>query len=620
MKLMDEPSRRRQLADRYLNYPLISMLILSPAFPLTIAGLILLGILIGLCIPKLWVTSPQGFSPKIKVSAIDLAQAAILRHRARKLELEGKFEEAHHAWQSAIANNQGDASLVAAALTNVIRIPNPQQQVINAAVNQAFWLLRLTRTNDLARAVAGAVFVKCRVPEFTYGLLQSLRPPLPPAQEAAMLKALFLTGRIEEYRDRRDKFRQSLPADRELDICDAGYAAEWGPAEKVADARKLLANAIEDRDLQEFACRVQMVVAARVQDPVRYEFALERLRQMQADSTADHIGYWKLLEAAGRLADARRLAETHPYPPTTPAEVIQFGNALVSLGATDQAEKLFARYAPAFANTDNVDFAAIWVRYAELLVQSRKWDDLQTLAVQLRTLSPIRTTLTGYSYFLEGRAALARGRTEEAAANFRKCVEEPFYVPAAGMHAARGLLLLGHADLADRIIGQLEQFLADDVQYWQLVFDISYALKQDEARLLRAAAKARELEPNKLIYDVNYAAALLICRQNPAEAAKITLSFFQSYPDSLIALVNHCFALALNKRFDEAADILKKVNLGALGGFESTMCHLCWLEIHLGRGELDLAREDFKHIDTKLLFPSQIKWIESVRRQIESGR
>ena len=620
MKPMDEPSRRRQLADRYLDYPLISMFILSPAFPLTIAGLILLGILIGLCIPKLWVTSPPDFSPKIKVSAIDLAQAAILRHRARKLESEGKFEEAHYLWQSAVANNQGDASLVAAALTNFIRIQNPPQQMINAAIDQGFWLLRLTRTNDLARAVAGAVFVRCRVPEFTYGLLQSLRPPLPPAQETAMLKALFLTGRIGEYRDRRDKFRQVLPPDRELDICDAAYMVEWGPADKAAEARKLLAKAIEDRNLQEFACRVQMVVAAKVQDPVRYEYALERLRQIQADTAADNIGYWKVLEAAGRLADARRLAESYPNPPTTPAEVIQFSSALISLGATDQAEKLFARYAPAFANTDNVDVAAIWVRYAELLVQSRKWDALQTLAVQLRTLSPIRTMLTGYSYFLEGRAALSRGRTEEAAANFKKCVEEPFYVPAAGMHAASDLLLLGHADFADRIIGQLEQFFANDVRYWQLVFDISYALKQDETRLLRAATRARELDPNKLIYNVNYAAALLICRQNPAEAAKITLSFFQSYPDSIIAVVNHCFALALNKRFDEAADILKKVNLAALGRFESTICHLCWLEIHFGRGELDSARADLKHIDTKLLFPCQVKWIESVRSQIESGR
>ncbi|MCX8107169.1 MAG: hypothetical protein N3G20_00025, partial [Verrucomicrobiae bacterium] len=299
---------------------------------------------------------------------------------------------------------------------------------------------------------------------------------------------------------------------------------------------------------------------------------------------------------------------------------VLYSSALVSLGALEHAQKFFERYAPVVANSDNPDLGSIWVGYAELLIQMRKWDELQALAVQLRTLHPTRTILTGYSYFLDGRAALARGRADEAAANFSKCADEPFHVPAAAMHAARSLFLLGHGDLAKRIVEPLEAALANDVEYWQLLFDIEYARKEDETSLLRAAIKARELDPDRLMRQVNYAAALLINRQNPSEAINITLGFYQAYPQSLVAKINHSFALALNNRYTEAADILTKIAPSSLRETELTVYHYCWLEVHYGLRQLDLAAEDLKQINPKLLFPSQVKRVDQVRAEIESAR
>ncbi|MCX8109448.1 MAG: hypothetical protein N3G20_11665, partial [Verrucomicrobiae bacterium] len=317
---MDEPSRRTQLADRFANYPLISMFILSPAFPLTVAGLMILAGLIALCIPKLWVTTPPGFSPKIKVSVLDLAQAAVLRNRARKHEAAGDFERAHHAWQSAIANNGGDVGLLADSLKNLLRIHNPPREFIETAVSQALWFMRLTGTNDLALDIVPAVFVKCRIPEYTVSILRRFDPPLPPVRETAMLKALFLTGRIDEYHRRKEEFGKSLPQDPELDLCEAGYVAGWGPPEKSQQALRAISEGMEDRNLYEFAARVQLVVATKTHDIARYEAALNRLRENETDSLTDHVGYWKLLEAAGRQAEARQLAQSYPKVPSSAME------------------------------------------------------------------------------------------------------------------------------------------------------------------------------------------------------------------------------------------------------------------------------------------------------------
>lgn len=615
---MDEPSRRKQLADRLINYPLISMFILSPAFPLTVAALIILAVLIGLCIPKLWVTTPPGFSPVIKVSVLDLWQAAVLRNRARHYQAAGSFEEAHYAWQSAIANNRGDANQIAESLANLLKIQYPPREFLETGISQAFWLMRLTGTNELALNIVPAVFVKCRMPEYAIDVLGKFEPPLPPAQETAMLKALFLTGRIDQYHRRREQFGKSLQPDPELELCDAGYWIVSGPPDKSDSARKIIADATQRKDLAEFACRVQLAVAARLEDLQMYEQGLERLRENGSETLFDHLIYWKLLETAGRSAEARHLAETFPQAPSNPTELFQYASTLVSLGHTEQAQKLFARYAPVFANSDKPDVGTIWIAYADLLIQTRKWDDLQALAVQLRMLHPARTVLNGYTYFLEGRAVLARGRVDEAMASFKMCADQPFLVPAAGMHAARHLLLLGYADLAERIAEPLEQSLANEAEYWQLRFDIAYALKNDETTLLRAAIKARELDPANLMRQSNYAAALLINRQNPAEAISITFKLFQNQPNSLVARVNHSFAMALNKRYSEAAEILNAIDHSKLTEAESTAYHFCLLEIHFGLGQFDLARQDLSQINPRFLFPSEAKRVEEIRAQIES--
>ena len=56
----------------------------------------------------MWRTSPDGFSPVVRVSLLDLVQSRSLQRSARQMQAEGKLDEAIMAWRQAIASNPGD--------------------------------------------------------------------------------------------------------------------------------------------------------------------------------------------------------------------------------------------------------------------------------------------------------------------------------------------------------------------------------------------------------------------------------------------------------------------------------------------------------------------------------
>jgi len=616
---MEELTRRRRVADRFLDYPLVVMFILSPAFPVVLGGLVLLGIGAGLCLPRIWVTSAAGFEPEVRVRAIHLAMAWRLKRSALRYEAAGRLELANRAWRRAVGYNRANVETVQSALGCFLRLKDPGRGLVRQAVSQAFWLMRLTSTNRASLDIVSAVFLKSNAPEVTLAQLRAHQAQLSPAQETSFLKALFLVGRVSEYHQRWKRVGQGLPPDPELELCQAAYDAGWGPVETMTDARRRLQQAQENPDRRAFACRLEMVVCAKLQDADCYEANLRRLQDEEKDLLTDYLGYWRLLASVGRLAEARRLAEDHLRPPANAWEVMQMGTTLVDLSAFDYAQRFFARYAPALADVDDPETGNLWVSYADLLLQMRKWDDLLALGMRMRTLPRARSMLTGYSYFLEGRALLASGRPEEAQPSFQRAADASFPIPAAGMQVASDLLRLGYPELAEKVLAPLEKNLAGSPRYWETLFEVAYTLKRDEALLLRAATKARALEPQKMAHDINYAAALLVVRQEPDEAAKITLTFLKAHPNSLVARVDHSFALTMNKRFPDAMAILQTINPKALGELESTIYHLCWLEVHFGQKQFDQAKEDLKLIQTKYLFPTQLRWLEDIRQQVDAN-
>src|SRR5262245_6348141 len=137
--------RKIEWASRLERFPLLKILVLEKWFRL--AFLLFLTVLVGalLFLPKIWVTSPKGFLPVVKISLLDRVQAGSLKRTARKAAVAGHFDEASYAWQSALANNRADAEAARELLRNFL----DHEQAIKRApyiVPHAVWLLRLSGT------------------------------------------------------------------------------------------------------------------------------------------------------------------------------------------------------------------------------------------------------------------------------------------------------------------------------------------------------------------------------------------------------------------------------------------------------------------------------------------
>jgi hypothetical protein len=185
-----------------------------------------------------------------------------------------------------------------------------------------------------------------------------------------------------------------------------------------------------------------------------------------------------------------------------------------------------------------------------------------------------------------------------------------FPSPQVAYEVGLGLKQLGYLEQALQVLGPLEPTSENDPFYWQAVFQLAEAMRQDPVLLLKAAREARRLHPGDARWDFSYAAALLVNRLDPAEAVVVTRDFLARAPASPQAQVNHSLALALNQRWDEAAALLAAVDPNRFDEFGRTIFHLCAFEVHLARGQKELARQDAALIQRRHLFPNQVQWLE----------
>lgn len=330
----------------------------------------------------------------------------------------------------------------------------------------------------------------------------------------------------------------------------------------------------------------------------------------QSDTLLEHVLYWKLLAALGRQDDARRLLRSFPRPPSSAAEALRLAEIQESLGLRAEARQLLEQCTPQFGNAPD-----IWIRRASLLLEDQRWDDLRELALQLRQHPRIRDALAGYSYYLEGRAELGLDRPAVADTMFRKVVQHPIENRLLALSTARGLLRLGYAAVARDLLLPLEAYFAQKPDFWRELLGAAYQLK--ELKLMAtAAAAAYRLEPGNVACANNYAATLLLNREQPQEAIALTLQILGRFPDSSAAKINHALALLSNRRTAEAEAILESVLPEKLNDQEANSFYLGWFEVFFNQQRHDRAWETSDRIAGKYLFPNQLAWLEEMRQQL----
>lgn len=131
-----------------------------------------------------------------------------------------------------------------------------------------------------------------------------------------------------------------------------------------------------------------------------------------------------------------------------------------------------------------------------------------------------------------------------------------------------------------------------------------------------AAAAGYRLEPGNVACANNYAATLLVNRDQAQEAVSLTLQILGRFPDSNAARINHALALLLNRRIAEAEAILNSVLPEKLNGQEANSFYLGWFEVSFNQQRYAQAWEASDRIGAKYLFPNQLEWLEEMRQQL----
>jgi len=592
------------------------MLVLNFWFRLVVILFVLGGLGLAVGLPKMWRTTPDGIRPIVKVSLIDLVQVRVLRNSARKLAAQGKELEALRAWRSALANNQADTAVLREYLHQVIATGEPDHVTAFEALNSAAWLLRLTGTNRVDVGLVARVFGKFGVYGEACRLLGQLENELSPEEQAVYLAALFRTGRLQEFGEHWERWGDKFAGDHVLSLYRTAYLAGFGVGAKAVEARERLRAARNDLKSRNLALRLELIVCREKQDAEGFAAALQELEAGNAARLDDRIDYWLLLKNLGKLDEAKKLADSYTAQPRTALDLGRLVEAYGDLGLTGRAIALLERYAPDLANADAPWAWDVWSNYAGLLIESRDWNALKAMALRLRMLPRAGQSLAGFSCFLEGRALYSLNQKVEALDVFRTAAKLGFPDASFAMRAAIDLLRMGYPDVAWDVLRPLEKTLATNVDYWFAMSDAAQMLKRDAAALLRVTTRAYELQPNSFRATYNYASALVINRQKAAEAAKLTLTVLSRDTNSISSRLLHSAALALNRRYAEADEILKSVPVSKVAGAAMSFYFCTALEIHMGLGDFDRARADIENIDPQHLFPTQAAWVERMRRQL----
>jgi hypothetical protein len=288
------------------------------------------------------------------------------------------------------------------------------------------------------------------------------------------------------------------------------------------------------------------------------------------------------------------------------------GSAGRGLGLTNHTAKFLEHFVPELGATPDA-----WTLLGDVMLSQRRWSDLRGLAVEIRRNSLSAGSLAGFSHFLDGAAAYGEFATEDAMAAFARVPRNPITEDGIAYNVAQALIFYrAWAPARDLLLPRTNR-LGRTVEYWQTLVRVAYQL-QDSPLLLRAARKARELEPDRMDTLTDLAAALLVERLDPEESLSVTRRLVQAVPKSVSARMNYALALLQNGQAAPAKAILLTFEPDRLGTVERGVWFFARAQM------LDLENDSagvlspLNEVDVKTLLPKQLALVNELRLKAEA--
>ncbi len=594
------------------NWPFLRLLWHDPLFRWAFLGCLVAGFLGVMVVLKLWIVTPPGMTPKIRISVLDYFEARIHRNLALREDAARRFEQGQYHWRVAVQNDPAEPTLMLGFLTNLMAQPSRSPQRSRTALEQSFWLMRLGATNAANMSVILRAMEHFRFDELALIWATNAPPPLPPSHQAAALRALLRLGKGDAYAALRAQVTNALPDSEHLRLFDAAWRLGWDKQPNDAESDRLLRDAESDPATAVTALELQLLLASRRNEVDRFGRVLFRLRDLHADTPSQHAAYWSLLRGHGREAEARTLALAFADPPVSSGEVMRVSSTFLGLGLTNHASKFLEHFVPQLGATPDT-----WTILGDVLLSQRRWSDLRGLAVEIRRNPLANGNLAGFSHFLDGAAAHGEFAEADAQAAFARVPTNPIQDDSVAYNVAQALIFYrAWAPARDLLLSRTNRF-GQSLEFWQSLVRVAYQL-QDGSLLLQSARAAQKLAPNRVDTLTDLAAALLVERIDPEESLAVTRRLVQVNSQSVSARMNYALALLQNRQAAPARAILLTFEPDRLGALERGI----W---HFARAQLQDLDDDpagvlaaLNHVDIKVLFPKQLGLVNDLRMRAEA--
>lgn len=612
------PETKDRIASRFLEkawqHMLVRALLFSVGFRICFIAFLLLPVVAVLCFTKIWRVTPDGFAPVIRINVLDWLQARALEKTAIRELRAGKIQDGIISYNMAAANNPGNVPLLRGLLQQIHEKVNPPEFQL-AALHRTFWLLRLTGTNVVNLELAATIFEQYGLDQYLISLLTPRQTQLTPPLQKAYLRALFNNDRMAEF----DRVWHSLEPssalrnDPELQLFRAAFAEGWGTSDLAGKTSARLEDYVDRGNWQTLANRLYLRVCLQRNEVEPYLEALGRLQKQGQDRLLDHVRSWRLLHANRRQSEARDLAQAFAGAPATGLETVELARTFHELGMPTRAAKLLDESVLEFSFLDG-----LWILYANLLIETERWDELRKLALRIRLRPDVADRLRAYSYFLEGRVEIAQNRPGVAAQLFAQIPGCPTDNLELALNIANGLVQLGQPRIARALLETRDEAGRLHPGYWQSLVTVAFALK-DETLLLRAATEAVSLSPTSWPVRNNYAAALVITQRSPGDAIKETFPLASQFPQMGSIRINHALALLQNHRAADADRLLAGLIPSALTESERAVYYFACFETLITQQRFALARQFSAEIDSDHLFPTQQEQLKHLRQILDGA-
>ena len=597
------------------NWPLLRHILVERKFRYAWFGCMFVLLTAVLGLPRIWIVSPPGVLPVIRVSWLNLVESRIHAGTARQAEARGELETAFYHWRSAISFNPADPGVLRGSVSNLLHLPARNPQYFAEARWNSLWLLQLTRTNSAELDLFADTCAHYGVDDLLLPMLTAAPQPLNVHQRVALVKARLNLGDQAGVQAAHANLPPAAAAgDPELPLYAAAAAANWGTEPEAADGWRTLDRFHDGADpaLRVLALRLQLRASLTRRNLDDFTAALDRLHDLHEDYPLEHAAHWDLLRQAGRQAEATQLALQFADPPVTSYEVMRLSEAFLRLGLTDHATQFLEHFAPTLGNNGN-----IWLTYAGLLIQHQSWDELRNLALEIRRNDLSRSLLGGYSHYLEGLAELSTHHTNEAQLAFAKIPRSPIRDDDLVLWLAQDLIARDAFAPADELLRPRESELRPRPAYWQAVIRTAYH-RRDAEQLLYAAKHQFDLLPDRLDAANDLAAALIILRRDPDLAQTLTRRMLDNNPTSLSARLNHAFALLQGGHPATAKALLLSIDTYGLGELEHSMLAFAEADLQRQQDHPAEALRAIARVKTEYLLPPQTAWLEQVRAELEA--